>query len=98
MEEQARVTLESEQVQPSVPPVANTPFTLPAIIWFFALLAISYADVFRKLVNQWIIDEDMGHGFFVPVIAGYIAYQRREQLYRIAVKNNPLGLVLIVVG
>ncbi len=41
-------------------------------------------------------DEDMGHGFFVPAVAGYIAWQRRDQLAALDVKPNFLGLLLVL--
>ena len=54
----------------SAPPgEAQSPFAWKTIAWISALLAICYAPVLYKLVSQWYNDEDMGHGFFVPVIA-----------------------------
>jgi exosortase len=66
--------------------------------WFAALLVLCYAPVLAKLVRQWNEDEDMGHGFFVPVIAGYIAWQKREELFAGPLRSNPLGLVLVLLG
>jgi len=48
-----------------------------AVVWFGALLIACYAPVLTRLAQQWLADEDMGHGFFVPLVAGYIAWQRR---------------------
>ena len=45
---------------------------------------------------QWATDENMGHGFFVPVLAGYIAWQRRDVLLAIPRKPNGWGLFLVV--
>ena len=45
---------------------------------------------------QWANDENMGHGFFVPVIAGFVAWQRREDLLKAPRKSNIWGLVLVV--
>jgi eight transmembrane protein EpsH (proposed exosortase) len=63
--------------------------------WFFGLLVLCYAPVLWRLVNQWNNDEDMGHGFFVPVIAGYIAWQKRDKLFQHALKPNYWGLAVI---
>jgi exosortase len=54
--------------------------------------------VLARLVWQWSTDEDMGHGFFVPVVAGYIAWQKRQQLRAIAPAPSWWGMVLIVYG
>ena len=66
--------------------------------WFAALLVLCYAPVLARLVKQWNEDEDMGHGFFVPVIAGWIAWQKRHELFDGPLKSNPLGLLLVLLG
>ena len=62
-----------------------------SVVWFAVLLSICYAPVLWRLVKQWNDDEDMGHGFFVPVIAGYIAWQRRNELFAAPVKSQLPG-------
>jgi exosortase len=77
------------------PPVRQqVPWTI--LIWFFALLVLSYGPVLVRLVTQWNNDEDMGHGFFVPFIAGYIAWQKRDQLLGRRLTPNYWGLALIL--
>lgn len=68
------------------------------VAWFGALLVICYAPVLSYLVQQWLNDEDMGHGMFVPVVVGYIIWQRRKQLALIEPKTNYWGLLLVVWG
>lgn len=55
-----------------------------AFAWYSLLIALAFWPVIAGLVYQWQNDEDMGHGFFVPVIAGFIAWERRGQWL-----NNP---------
>jgi exosortase len=69
-----------------------------AIAWFAALLIASYLPVLIRLVQQWENDEDMGHGFFVPVLAAYIAWQKRNELLAAPVAPNWLGLLLVLWG
>lgn len=69
-----------------------------AIGWFTALLVFAYFPIFKHLVEQWATDEDMGHGFFVPLVAGYIAWRRREQLLRIEWKPAWWGVGLMLWG
>jgi len=52
----------------------------PAVAWFGVLLIAAYLPILLKLVAQWASDDDVSHGFFVPVVAGYIAWQRRDAL------------------
>ncbi len=59
------------------------------------LLLLSYAPVLWRLVRQWDQDPDMGHGFFVPLIAGYIVWQKRGALRALRPSPNWWGLVIV---
>lgn len=59
--------------------VPAPPISWPVVGWVAALIVACYFPVIVHLVGQWANDEDMGHGFFVPVIAGWIAWQKLEQ-------------------
>jgi exosortase len=80
----------------ATPPPARIPWAGMACV--FALLVVCYFPVLRHLIWQWSNDADMGHGFFVPVIAGYIAWQRRDQILAVKPKPNYWGLLLIAWG
>jgi exosortase len=69
-----------------------------AIAWFGVLLMACYAPVLFGLVRQWATDEDVGHGFFVPLVAGYIAWKSRGQLAAAQPVPNYGGLVLVILG
>lgn len=84
-------------------PVASTTQVKPSvrvawqpIVWFGALLILCYAPILYRLAAQWASDEDMGHGFLVPIIAGFIAWQRRGILAATPRQPNGWGLVLVV--
>src|SRR3954453_1340670 len=79
------------EATPSSPKVAWQP-----IAWFGALLLGCYAPILYRMGVQWATDENMGHGFFVPILAGYISWQRRDILAAIPRKTNGWGLVLVV--
>ncbi len=68
------------------------------LAWFGALLALCYAPVLQRLVRQWINDPDMGHGMFVPVIAGYIAWQKREAFLAEPARPAWWGLAILAWG
>jgi len=80
---------------------ATTPKTrVPwaAIVWIAVPLAVCYAPVIKRLVFQWWDDPDMGHGFFVPLVAGYIVWKRREELLATELRPTWWGLLLVVWG
>lgn len=85
---------------PAEPPeteqLRSTTIDWASIAWFGALLILCYAPILYRMGVQWANDENMGHGFFVPIIAGYIAWQRRETLAAIPVRSNKWGLALVV--
>jgi exosortase len=75
---------------------ASTPFSWAAIGWVSLLLAACYAPILVALVRQWNDDPDMGHGFFVPVIAAAIAWHKRDQIAGKLPKPNWWGLAIMV--
>ena len=81
---------------PQQSPHAELPWA--KIAWFGALVAACYGPVIAALFRQWGNDEDMGHGFFVPVVAGYIVWQRRDELLAITPKPNWRGLLVVIFG
>src|SRR5581483_2598158 len=83
-----------DQANPAAASSQQWPWT--TIAWVGALLIISYAPVLRWLVYQWYTDEDMGHGFIVPIVAGYIIWQRRDVVAKIRPQTSYWGLVLVL--
>jgi exosortase len=80
--------------EPQPPKPIQVPWL--ALGWFLGLLILSYGPVLARLVRQWENDEDMGHGFFVPVIAAYIAWQTRHEFAGKQFRPNYWGLVVVL--
>src|SRR3954465_10643083 len=78
------------------PKISQPPLSLLSLGWFFGLLVLCYAPVLARLIQQWNNDEDMGHGFFVPVIAAYIAWQKRDELLNRPLKPNYFGIAIVI--
>jgi len=66
--------------------------------WFGAMLVACYAPVLYRLAKQWYSDADMGHGFFVPIVAAYIVWQRRQKLLAVRPAPSWWGLVPLIWG
>ena len=71
---------------------------LTPLLWFGALIIGCYAPVLYSLAGNWISDPDMGHGFFVPLIAAYVVWQQKDELLAMTPRPNPWGLVLVIGG
>ncbi len=67
-----------------------------AIGWFAALVSICYWPVLTHMVSQWNNDEDMSHGFFVPILAAYIAWQKRTEFLSTPAQPSWWGLALVI--
>jgi exosortase len=78
----------------------SQPSRLPwqPIVWFGVLLIACYAPMLRQLIRIWATDDNMGHGFFVPVVAGYVVWTRRNQLLAEPRKSNGWGLLILAWG
>jgi exosortase len=68
------------------------------LAWFAGLLIACYAPVLIALIKQWNYDADMGHGFFVPFISGFIAWQKRDEVLAQPPTPNWWGLLLVGYG
>lgn len=78
------------------PPKRETPWV--RVAWFGALIFLCYLPILARLFHQWTVDDDMSHGFFVPVISGYIVWRNRAELLATRPEPTLWGLVLIVWG
>ena len=67
------------------------------LVWLGLVLVACYAPVLKALVGSW-DDPDMGHGYFVPLAAGFIVWQKREELLNIKPKPNWWGLLVVIMG
>jgi exosortase len=87
---------------PSMSPAVEAPVKseLPwtKLLWFGALIIACYLPILQRLVGQWSSDEDMSHGFFVPAIAGFIVWQRRDELAATEARPSLWGLLLVAWG
>ncbi|HEY3839199.1 MAG TPA: exosortase/archaeosortase family protein [Bryobacteraceae bacterium] len=63
--------------------------------WVAALIVLCYFPVIVRLVRQWVYDDDMGHGFFVPIIAGWIAWKKLEETQNVPAVPDWRGMLLL---
>ena len=81
--------------KPVVRPVAPPTLSWGVVALFSTLIVVCYLPVLAHLTEQWINDEDMGHGFFVPILAGYIAWQKRKEFLTEPARPSWMGLALV---
>jgi exosortase len=82
------------------PPPAAPARAIPwaPIAWFAFLLAVLFAPVLLVMAKEWADDESMGHGFFVPPVAAYIAWQKKDRILAARVAPHWSGFLLVLFG
>lgn len=91
----ARVDTEA---RPESPPAGAERLNWAAMAWFGALIVLLFAPVLRDMFKEYATDESMGHGFFVPIVAGYMFWQRRPEIERTAREPHWSGWVVCLLG
>ncbi len=97
MESPVQINIEEGQPAVTVAPPSQSPpasFWIP-IAWIAGIMIASFYPMLEYLVNQWMNDDDMGHGFFVPAVAAYIAWQRKDDILAAQPGRSYLGLAIM---
>jgi len=79
---------------PSSTPAPKLPWLV--IAWLLGLLIVLFFPVLKVMVKEWGASDDMGHAFFVPVVAGFIVWQDRSRIMAQPLKPFWPALVLVV--
>jgi hypothetical protein len=77
-------------------PVSASKWPAPALT--VAALILCYAPNLRGLVEQWAFDEDMGHGFAVPLVVGWVIWRERERWRPHVGAPDARGFLLMACG
>lgn len=77
---------------------AGRKFPWLLIGWFGLLLFSLYYPVLIHMVRDWYVDDNMGHGFFVPVVSAWLVWQQRAKLLAAAYQPNLWGLAVVLLG
>jgi len=69
-----------------------------ALIVICLLVAIIYVDVFRELISEWMNNPDYSHGFFIPFMAIYMIWNKRNETRVIDETPSLWGLPVLFLG
>jgi exosortase len=58
-------------------------------------LVASYAHILRGMFDQWLKDEDMGHGFLVPIVIFWIVWKERNRWMALPARPSWWGFALL---
>lgn len=62
------------------------------------LLAVCYAPVLGGMFDQWSHDEDMGHGFVVPIVVLWIVWRERKRWIALPPQPSWWGVALLALA
>ena len=57
-----------------------------------------YWQVFMKLINDWNVDPNYSHGYFIPFLAGFMIWLQKENLKKAVKKPANWGVAIIALG
>src|SRR5436190_17965690 len=69
-----------------------------AALFTSILLLVCYAPTLRGMARQWWNDEDMGHGFVVPIVIVWILWRERERWIAIPSEPSSVGFAILIAG
>jgi exosortase len=85
-------------LSPVNPTHVTAPHVWGAVSVLTILLGLLYVPVLRGLVAVWVADHNYSHGFFVPLIAGFLVWQKQEVLRAVTMQQSAWGGLLLLLG
>ncbi len=67
---------------------------LPALI----ILGLVYLPALYDLILDWYTDANYSHGFLIPIVSGYLLWQKRDILKTTPLETDKRGLILALAG
>jgi exosortase len=69
-----------------------------SIAWFGVLLVLPFLSILTGMVHDWLTIEEMGHGIFVPFVAGYVIWVNRRKVFAPPIRRSWWGFPFVVWG
>jgi len=66
------------------------------VLLLATMLSLLYLPVLLGLIRQWSTDANYSHGFFVPLLTGYLIWRKRRDLAVAPVHPSPAGTVCVL--
>ncbi len=69
-----------------------------SILVFLLAFGLLYWNTIYEMVMEWYIDPNYSHGFLIPIISGYLLWQRKDNLKSVVINSTNLGLIIVIIG
>jgi exosortase len=64
----------------------------------FIALVVVYAPALYDLILNWAQDGNYSHGFLVPLVSLWLAWQKRNEIKQVVQSTAPAGLAVVILG
>ncbi|MBI1756181.1 MAG: exosortase/archaeosortase family protein [Fimbriimonas ginsengisoli] len=75
--------------------MAASPLFVPVLAALIGLGAMFF-NLVRGLPALWMTDEYYSHGFLIPILAGYVVWQRWPRLRELPARSGWAALILLI--
>lgn len=85
-------------MQPSIASPRPFPVNLACLLLLLAALVGLYYPVLVAMAHDWSTNDNYSHGFFIPLISGYMVFAMKDELRNISLRPANWGLLLLLAG
>lgn len=85
-------------MQPSTAPPRFFSVNLACLLLLFAALVGLYYPVLVVMAHDWSTNDNYSHGFFIPLISGYMVFAMKAELEKIELRPANWGMLLLLAG
>jgi len=85
-------------MQRTLSPSRRHPVNVVYLLLILAALVGLYYPVLIALAHDWSTNDNYSHGFFIPLISGYMIFIMRPELKNISLRPANWGLLLLLAG
>ncbi|MBI5742110.1 MAG: exosortase [Nitrospirae bacterium] len=72
-------------------------YITPVIVFIFSFGFLYWKDAY-SVVMDWYNDENYSHGFLIPLISGYLLWQRKDNIRTVVINPSNWGLFILFSG
>lgn len=92
-------SISPHSIAPELAPVWLVPRAQWVVVTLVGLALIgAFLPGLRFMVANWAVVEEYSYGYFIPLISGFLIWQKSEQLRQIELRGSWSGLLLIGLG
>lgn len=85
-------------MQPSLASPRLFPVNLACLLVLLAALLGLYYPILVAMAHDWSTNDNYSHGFFIPLISGYMVFAMKDELRNISLRPANWGLLLLLAG